>query len=83
MRNTPKLILYNAGYRSPHRAFARPALVHLGGEGSGHPFSQNVTTLTQAEHIELKCQGRYWKRQHARLKEQLEKLKQELVFVAR
>lgn len=43
-----------------------------------HPFSKNIVQLTQAEHIELKWQGNYWKRQHAHLKEQNEALKQKL-----
>ncbi len=46
--------------------------------GEAPPFSQNWVQLTQAEHIELKWQGNYWKRQHAHLKRQNADLKQEL-----
>ena len=42
------------------------------------PFSEKIVQLTQAEHIELKWQGNYWKSQYAQLKKQNEKLKQEL-----
>jgi transposase len=48
------------------------------GEIATTPFSQNIVQLTQAEHIELKWQGNYWKRQHEHLKRQNEELKQEL-----
>ena len=41
-------------------------------------FSQKVVQLTQAEHIELKWQGNYWKSQHAQLKKQNEHLRQEI-----
>lgn len=41
-------------------------------------FSQKIVQLTQAEHIELKWQGNYWKSQHAQLKKQNEHLQQEL-----
>ena len=50
------------------------------GEGVVHPFTRNIVQLTQAEHIELKWQGNYWKRQHGHLKEQNEELKQELTL---
>jgi transposase len=48
------------------------------GEGVVPPFSRNIVQLTQAEHIELKWQGNYWKRRHGHLKKQNEELKQEL-----
>lgn len=54
---------------------ARPAVT---GEISSSPFSQNIVQLTQAEHIELKWKGTYWKRQHEHLKSRNEELKQEL-----
>ncbi len=44
------------------------------------PFSKNIVQLTQAEYIELKWQGNYWKRQHGHLKKQNEALKQELAL---
>ena len=44
------------------------------------PFSKNIVQLTQAEYIELKWQGSYWKRQHGHLKKQNEALKQELAL---
>ena len=49
-----------------------------GVDGAAHPFTEKLVQLTQAEHIELKCQRNYWERQHARLKAQHEQLKQEL-----
>ena len=61
-----------------HQATATPPAV--GGEITTTPFSQNIVQLTQAEHIELKWQGRYWKSQHAQLKKQNEELKQELAL---
>jgi transposase len=51
------------------------------GELVAHPFSRNIVQLTQAEHIELKWQGNYWKRQHAQLKKRYEEQKQELELV--
>jgi transposase len=57
---------------------ATPTPVAVFGEHALTPFSLNLVELTQAEHIELKWQGHYWKRQHARLKKQSEGLKQEL-----
>ncbi len=54
-----------------------PAPEH-GGELVAHPFSQNRVQLTQAEHIELKWQGNYWKRQYAQLKKRYEEQQQEL-----
>ena len=59
-----------------HLAASTPAVVT--GELVPNPFSQNIVQLTQAEHIELKWNGNYWKRQHAQLKKQNEELKQEL-----
>ena len=50
------------------------------GEGVVHPFFRNIVQLTQAEHIELKWSGNYWKRRHEHLKEQNEELKQELTL---
>lgn len=51
-----------------------------GADGAAHPFTEKLVQLTQAEHIELKCQGNYWQRQHTRLKAQHEQLKQELTL---
>jgi transposase len=48
------------------------------GDPASNPFSQKLVQLTQAEHIELKWQGSYWKSQHRLLKKQNEELKQEL-----
>lgn len=48
------------------------------GEPVSSSFSHKVVQLTQAEHIELKWQGNYWKSQHAHLKKQNEELKQAL-----
>jgi len=58
----------------------RPELLapEVSGEFIPDPFSQKIVQLTQAEHIELKWQGNYWKSQHAHLKKQHEELKQEL-----
>ncbi len=61
---------------SRHPATATPLIVSQ--EIATTPFSQNIVQLTQAEHIELKWQGNYWKRQHEHLKSQNEELKQEL-----
>jgi len=61
-----------------HPATATPPVVT--GELASNPFSQNIIQLTQAEHIELKWQGNYWKRQHAHQKKQNEGLKQELAL---
>ena len=61
---------------SRHPATATPLIVSH--EIATTPFSQNIVQLTQAEHIELKWQGNYWKRQHEHLKSQNEELKQEL-----
>ena len=47
-------------------------------EISSNLFSQKIVHLTQAEHIELKWQGNYWKSQHAQLKKQNENLQQEI-----
>jgi len=47
-------------------------------EPASNPFSKNIVQLTQAEHIELKWQGNYWKSQHGHLKKQNEELKQAL-----
>ena len=61
-----------------HQATATPPAVH--GAIATTPFSQNIVQLTQAEHIELKWQGSYWKSQHEHLKKQSEELKQELAL---
>ncbi len=58
------------------RAVSPPRVVT--GERAPPPFSRNIVQLTQAEHIELKWQGNYWKAQHAQLKTQHEELKQAL-----
>ena len=57
---------------------ATPTPVAVFGEHAPTPFSLNLVQLTQAEHIELKWQGHYWKRQHARLKKRSGELKREL-----
>lgn len=61
-----------------HPAAAAPPVVT--GELAANPFSQNIVQLTQAEHIELKWKGNYWKRQHAHLKKQNEELQQDLAL---
>ncbi len=48
------------------------------GEQDVHPFSRNLVQLTQAEHIELKWQRSYWKRQHEHVKKQNGQLRQDL-----
>lgn len=63
---------------SPARHLLDPLAPEIYGELGTNPFSQNIVQLTQAEHIELKWQGNYWKRQYAQLKERHEELKQEL-----
>ena len=55
-----------------------PVTPERDGERVVNPYSRHVVQLTQAEHIELKWQGNYWKSQHGRLKKQHEALKQEL-----
>ena len=62
----------------PCPAITTPAVATA--EPGLHPFSKNIVQLTQAEYIELKWQGNYWKRQHAHLKEQNEALKQKLAL---
>ena len=59
-----------------HPAVASPPVV-TGGAAST-PFSQNIVQLTQAEHIELKWNGNYWKAQYEQLKQKHEELQQEL-----
>jgi len=61
-----------------HQATATPLAV--AGAIATTPFAQNIVQLTQAEHIELKWQGSYWKSQHGHLKKQNEELKQELAL---
>ncbi len=61
-----------------HPAAATPPVVT--GELASNPFSQNIVQLTQAEHIELKWQGSYWKSQHGHLRKQNDELKQELAL---
>ena len=61
-----------------HQATATPLAV-AGGIATT-PFAQNIVQLTQAEHIELKWQGSYWKSQHGHLKKQNEELKQALAL---
>jgi transposase len=61
-----------------HPATATPPAVT--GEIATTPFSQHIVQLTQAEYIELKWQGSYWKSQHGHLKKQHEQLKQELAL---
>ena len=61
-----------------HPVTATPPVVT--GELASNPFSQNIVQLTQAEHIELKWNGNYWKRQHEHLKKQSEELKRELAL---
>jgi transposase len=62
---------------SPRHPASAPTPVVVG-ERSSDPFSQNIVQLTQAEHIELKWNANYWKRQHEHLKKQNAELKQEL-----
>lgn len=50
----------------------------VSGEGVPNPFSRKIVHLTQAEHIELKWQGHFWKGQHGQLKKRNEALTQEL-----
>ncbi len=50
------------------------------GELAPGPFSQNIIQLTQAEYIQLKWNGNYWKRQHEHLKHQNKELIQELAL---
>ncbi len=47
-------------------------------EPATYRFSENIVQLTQAEHIELKWNGTYWKAQHEQLKKKHEALKQEI-----
>ena len=61
-----------------HQATATPLAV--AGAIATTPFAQNIVQLTQAEHIELKWQGSYWKSQHGHLKKHNEELKQELAL---
>ncbi len=61
-----------------HSATATPPVVT--GELASHPFAQNIIQLTQAEHIELKRKGNYWKQRHEHLKKQNEELKQDLAL---
>lgn len=65
---------------NPARHQATASLPAVAGEIVTTPFSQNRVQLTQAEHIELKWQGNYWKSQHGHLKRQNEELKQELAL---
>ena len=44
----------------------------------GTPFSQAIVSLTKQEYIQLKWDGRYWKRQHDRAVVRAAALKQEL-----
>ncbi len=64
--------------KSPTRHPATATSPVVTGELASQPFSQNIIQLTQAEHIELKWNGNYWKRQHEHLKKQNEELKQAL-----
>ena len=41
------------------------------------PFSQQWVTITRQEHIDLKWRASYWEAQHARLKFQLEEVRQD------
>jgi transposase len=55
---------------SPHQSAA------FGKEGT--PFSQTMVSLTKQEYIQLKWDGRYWRRQHDRAVAREATLKQEL-----
>lgn len=48
------------------------------GDSAKSPFSQNIITLTQKEHVKLKWDANYWKSQHKQVKQKLEELKLEL-----
>ena len=45
--------------------------------GQSSPFSQQWVTITKQEHIDLTSRANYWEAQHARVKSQLEELKQD------
>ena len=45
--------------------------------GQSSPFSQQWVTITKQEHIDLTSRASYWEAQHARVKSQLEELKQD------
>jgi transposase len=45
--------------------------------GQASPFSQQWVTITRQEHIDLKWRASYWEAQHARLKSQLEEVRQD------
>ena len=69
VRDTEKIILYNTGHDKPcPTSGCRYAPRSDWGDRYHPPFSQNIIQLTQAEHIELKWQGSYWKSQHGHLK---------------
>ena len=42
-----------------------------------NPFSQQLVTITKAEHIELIQSANYWEAQHAQLKKKCAQLEQE------
>ena len=45
--------------------------------GQASPFSQQWVTITRQEHIDLKWRAGYWETQHARVKSQLEEVRQD------
>ena len=49
-------------------------------EGQPTPFSQQWVTITKQEHIDLRHRASYWEAQHARVKSQIEALKQEIIL---
>ena len=49
----------------------------------GTPFSKAIVSLTKQEYIQLKWDGRYWKRQHDRAAARADIFKQELELARR
>jgi len=49
-------------------------------EGPPPPFSQEWVRITKQEHIQLRHQASYWEAQHARVKSQVEALRQEIIL---
>ena len=43
----------------------------------GNPFSQQLVTITKAEHIDLIHRAKYWEAQHAQLKKKCARLEEE------
>ena len=49
-------------------------------EGQSTPFSQEWVTITKQERIDLNWRASYWEAQHARVKSQIEALKQDNIL---